>query len=279
VTLLEGKVAVITGAGRGIGRAAALCLAKEGASVVVNDTGCALDGSGHDPSVVQDVLSALHALGAEAVAHDVSVGSRQGAQSLVDLAWERFGRIDAMIHCAGITLDSTLFKVNDTQWNDLIGVHAGAALWCTQAAGERMRRQNSGAIVLTTGASGALGNFGQAASAAANAAVYGLARTASIELQRYGVRVNAVAPLAKTRATEALPLFEHMDSMTPEHVAPVYAYLASDLSRDMTGSVISVAGARISLWRFSEVAAGYKEAPGSAWSVAEIAEHFATVRR
>jgi NAD(P)-dependent dehydrogenase (short-subunit alcohol dehydrogenase family) len=132
---------------------------------------------------------------------------------------------------------------------------------------------------MTTGSAAFLGNFGQSAYAAASSAVHGLMRTASIELQRHGVRVNAVAPLAKTRATADLPLFEHMDTMTPEHVAPAYTYLASDLARETTGQVVAIAGGRISSWRSSESFAGFKEIEGGIWTVSEIAEHFGRVRR
>jgi NAD(P)-dependent dehydrogenase (short-subunit alcohol dehydrogenase family) len=278
-TLLDGKVAVVTGGGRGIGRAAALAIGRAGARVLVNDTGGAIDGSGHDASVAKSVVDELFALGADALASDISVATRDGARSVVDLAVEQYGKVDIMVHCAGIAHDATLFKVTEAQWAELVGVHAGAALWCMQAAGERMRRQGSGSLILTTGASGALGNFGQAATAAANAAVFGLVRTASIELQRYGVRVNAVAPLAKTRATESLPLFEHIDTMTADHVAPVYTYLGSDLAKDTTGQVISISGGRLCLWRFSEIGAGFKDTDGSIWTPTEIADHFASVRR
>jgi NAD(P)-dependent dehydrogenase (short-subunit alcohol dehydrogenase family) len=276
---LAGKVVIVTGGGRGIGRASALAAAREGAQVVVADDGSALDGTGSDPAVAESVCEQIRQAGGSAVGHATSVATRAGAEALVQFALRSFGHVDALWNCTGIVIDAGLFKVTETAWERMLAAHVGATLWCTQAAGQPMRRQGSGSIVMTTGSAAFLGNFGQSAYAAASSAVHGLMRTASIELQRHGVRVNAVAPLAKTRATADLPLFEHMDTMTADHVAPVYVYLASELARDTTGQVLAIAGGRISTWRSSETLAGFKETEGGIWTISEIAEHFGTVRR
>jgi NAD(P)-dependent dehydrogenase (short-subunit alcohol dehydrogenase family) len=148
-----------------------------------------------------------------------------------------------------------------------------------QAAAVVMKRQGSGSLIATTSSAGLLGNFAQSAYAAASAGVHGLVRTTSIELQRSGIRANAVAPLAKTRLTERLPMFEHVDSMSPEHVAPVYTYLASDLSRGMTGMTLTVAGGRVSLLRLSETGSQFKQADGGIWRPEELADSFQNVKR
>jgi NAD(P)-dependent dehydrogenase (short-subunit alcohol dehydrogenase family) len=141
-----------------------------------------------------------------------------------------------------------------------------------------MKERGGGSIVNTTSISGLLGNFGQANYSAAKAGIYGLTRTASIELQRYGIRVNAVAPIAKTRMTEDLPMMEKIEgTLSPEHVAPAHLFLASDLSRDVTGTVLSVAGARMSVYKVVESAGKYKESDGGVWTASEIAEHFDTI--
>ncbi|HEX2673767.1 MAG TPA: SDR family oxidoreductase, partial [Polyangiaceae bacterium] len=154
------------------------------------------------------------------------------------------------------------------------------SFFCTQAAAQKMKEQGSGSIINTSSVSGMLGNFGQANYAAAKAGIYGLTRTASIELQRYGIRVNAVAPIAKTRMTEDLPMFETIeDSLSPEHVAPAHLFLASSLSHDVTGVVLAVAGARVSVFKVVESPGKYKESEGGVWSAQEIADHFESISK
>jgi NAD(P)-dependent dehydrogenase (short-subunit alcohol dehydrogenase family) len=143
-----------------------------------------------------------------------------------------------------------------------------------------MREQGSaGSVINTTSVSGLIGNFGQANYAAAKAGIYGFTRTASIELQRYGIRVNAVAPIAKTRMTEDLPMFEKIETMSPEHVAPAHLFLASDLSRDVTGAVLAVAGGKMSVFKVVESPGRFKEADGGVWKAEEIAEHWKTISK
>ena len=277
--LLEQKVAIVTGAGHGIGRASALLLAKEGARVVVNDVGGARDGTGTDPDTADQVVREILANGGQAVPNRDSVATRNGARAIVETALNAFGGVDVLVNNAGIVRDKTLLKMDQAMWDTVVAVHLSGTFFCLQAAAEVMKdRGTGGSIINTTSVSGLLGNFGQANYSAAKAGIYGLTRTASIELQRYGIRVNALAPIAKTRMTEDLPMFEKIDdTLTPEHVAPAHLYLASDLSKDVSGVVLAVAGARISVYKMMESAGKYKDTDRGLWTAQEIAEHFDTL--
>ncbi|MBI3202650.1 MAG: SDR family NAD(P)-dependent oxidoreductase [Myxococcales bacterium] len=278
--LLDGRVAIVTGAGGGIGRATALLLSREGAKVVVNDVGGARDGSGQSVSPAEAVAGEIRAAGGEGVASSDSVATRAGAERIVASAVEHFGRLDVMINNAGILRDKTLLKMDDAMWDAVIAVHLTGSFLCTQAAAAQMRQQGSpGSIVNTTSVSGMLGNFGQANYSAAKAGIYGLTRTASIELQRHGIRVNAVAPIAKTRMTEDLPMFEKIQSMTAEHVAPAHLFLASELSGDLTGAVLSVAGGKLSVYKVVESAGKFKDADQGVWSAQEIADYWEVISK
>jgi NAD(P)-dependent dehydrogenase (short-subunit alcohol dehydrogenase family) len=278
--LLDGKSVVITGAGNGIGRATALLCAKEGARVVVNDVGGSRAGEGGAHSVADEVVQAIRAAGGTAVPSYDSVASQEGAQAVVGTAVKEFGRLDVLINNAGILRDKTLLKMELAQWELVLAVHLTGTFLCTQAAAQVMKDQRAGRIVNTTSISGLLGNFGQANYSAAKAGIYGLTRTASIELQRYGIMVNAVAPVAKTRLTEDLPMFAKIeDTLSPEHVAPAHLYLASELSGDRTGLVLAVAGARMSVFKVVESAGKYKDADGGIWTASEIADHFEAIAK
>lgn len=278
--LLEGKVAIVTGAGGGIGRATALLFAREGAKVVVNDVGGARDGTGESASPADAVVDEIRAAGGDALANSDSVATRDGARAIVGAAVDGFGRLDVLVNNAGILRDKTLLKMDDAMWDAVIAVHLTGSFLCTQAAATQMRVQGSpGSIINTTSVSGMLGNFGQANYAAAKAGIYGLTRTASIELQRHGIRVNAVAPIAKTRMTEDLPMFEKIQSMTPEHVAPAHLFLASELSRDLTGAVVSVAGGKLSIYKVVESAGKFKDADQGVWTAQEIADHWEVISK
>jgi NAD(P)-dependent dehydrogenase (short-subunit alcohol dehydrogenase family) len=278
--LLDGKSVVITGAGNGIGRATALLCAKEGARVVVNDVGGSRAGEGGAHSVADEVVQAIRAAGGTAVPSYDSVASQEGAQAIVGTAVKEFGRLDVLINNAGILRDKTLLKLELAQWELVLAVHLTGTFLCTQAAAQVMKDQGAGRIVNTTSISGLLGNFGQANYSAAKAGIYGLTRTASIELQRYGIMVNAVAPVAKTRLTEDLPMFAKIeDTLSPEHVAPAHLYLASELSGDRTGLVLAVAGARMSVFKVVESAGKYKDADGGIWTATEIADHFEAIAK
>jgi len=278
--LLDGKVTVVTGAGNGIGRASALLFAREGAQVLVNDLGSARDGSGAAASAADAVVAEIRAAGGSAEANHDSVSSQEGAEAIIGKALSAFGRVDVLLNNAGILRDKTLLKMSREDWQTVLDVHLTGSFFCTQAAAQKMKEQGSGSIINTTSISGMLGNFGQANYAAAKAGIYGLTRTASIELQRYGVRVNAVAPIAKTRLTADLPMFEKIeDSLSPEHVAPAHLFLASSLSSDVTGVVLAVAGARVSVFKVVESPGKYKESDAGVWSAQEIAEHFESISK
>src|SRR6478752_3315395 len=278
--LLDGKVTVITGAGNGIGKASALLFAREGAQVLVNDLGGARDGSGTSASAADAVVAEIRAAGGSAEASYDDVSKKEGAEAIIGKAISAFGRVDVLLNNAGILRDKTLLKMSREEWQTVLDVHLGGSFFSTQAAAQKMKEQGSGSIINTTSVSGMLGNFGQANYAAAKAGIYGLTRTASIELQRYRISVNAVAPIAKTRMTEDLPMFAKIaDTLSPEHVAPAHLFLASDLCGERTGIVLAVAGARISVYKVVESAGQFKEADGGVWTAAEIADHFDAIAK
>jgi NAD(P)-dependent dehydrogenase (short-subunit alcohol dehydrogenase family) len=274
--LLEGKVAVITGAGGGIGRAHALLFAKEGAKVVVNDLGGARDGSGSSASAADAVVQEIKAAGGQAVSNHASVATAEGAASLVKSAVDAFGRLDVLVNNAGILRDKSFLKMDEDMFDLVVAVHLKGSFLCSQAATKQMVAQGGGGrIVNTTSVSGMLGNFGQANYAAAKAGIYGLTRTMSIELQKHRITVNALAPIAKTRMTEDLPMFQGVDTMSPEHISPGALFLASDLCGDRTGHVLAVAGARMYAFKVIETAGKFKDGP--AWTAQEIADNWESI--
>jgi NAD(P)-dependent dehydrogenase (short-subunit alcohol dehydrogenase family) len=275
--LLKDKVAVITGAGRGIGRATALAFAREGAKVVVNDASWSPSGEPDGAGCAAEVVREIEAEGGTAIADEHSVTT--DGEAIIARAVEAFGALDVLVNNAGILGDATLERLSVEQWRAVVDVQLGGTFACIQAASRVMRRARRGAIVNTTGVAGMRGNFGQAHVAAAAAGVFGLTRTASIELQRHGIRVNAVAPIAKTRLTENLPMFEQVDSMRAEHVAPAHVFLASDLSQELTGMVLAVAGGKLSVFRVVESLGALKDDDGGVWSPEEIAEHWSTIAK
>jgi len=278
--LLDEKVAIVTGAGRGIGKAVALLFAREGARIVVNDTGTDRGGSGADESVASAVADEIRNAGGHAVPSTVDASSPEGAERVVRAAVGEFGRLDVLVSLAGIRAEQSFLKTEEATLERMLDVSLRGPLFLTQnAAREMIKAGRGGRIVLTTGAAGLVGNVGQTAYSITSAAIYGLMRTASIELQRQGVMVNAVAPVAKTRLTEDLPLFEHVDSMTAEHVAPAYLFLASDLADGVTGNVLAVAGGRISQFKIAESAGRFQEAEGGVWTAHEIREQWNTMAK
>ncbi len=278
--LLDGKVAIVTGAGGGIGRETALLFATEGAKVVVNDVGSERDGSGTGKAMADRVVDDIASAGGVAAPSYDSVATQEGADSLIKTAVDRFGRIDILINNAGILRDKTLFKMDVPMWDAVIAVHLTGTFLCTQGAARQMRAQGGGgAIVNTTSVSGMLGNFGQTNYSAAKAGIYGLTRTASIELQKYGIRVNAVAPIAKTRMTEDLPMFAKLGTLTPEHVAPAHLFLASEKSAEISGQVLSVAGGKMSIYKVVESPGKFKEGNNGVWTADEIAEHWEVISK
>ena len=277
--ILEGQVAVVTGAGNGIGRAVARLFAEQGASLVLNDLGTSPDGEGTDPAVVEGVAEALRDLGASVMASSDDISVRAGAESLTRLALDSFGKLDAFVNCAGIVRDRALLNMDEATWRSVLSTQLDGTFNCVQAAAVVMRAQNYGHIVNTTSGAGLIGNFGQVNASAAAGGVIGLTRTAAIELQRHGITVNAVAPIAKTRQTEHLPMLQKTAALSPEHVAPVYLFLASSLAKDVTGQVLSVAGSRISVYKTVETSGRFKETDDGIWTAEEIADQFMELTR
>ncbi len=275
--LLRDKVAVVTGAGRGIGRATALLFAQHGARVVVSDNGADRDGTGADPTVARGVVDEIVALGGAAVAHtgDVSIASE--AQSLIDLAVQQYGGLDALVCMAGIARDKTALKMDEPSFDAVYRNNVKSALLCAQSAARVFAQQRRGGhIVLCTSIAGLFGNYGQLNGSAASAAIYGLTRTLAIELKKQEVRVNALAPVARTRMTEELPMFQAMPDETygAHFVAPVALFLASKLCGELTGEVLSVAGAKVSVYRVVESDGAVLDDPRAPWTAAELARRF-----
>lgn len=277
--LLKERIVIVTGGGRGIGRATALAMAREGARVLVNDLGTSPAGDPADEACAEAVAEEIRAAGGVAEADTHSVSTPEGAAAIVEHALSRFGSVDALINIAGVGVDAQLHRLDPVDWQRALDANLSGSFHCLKAAARVMKKAGHGSIVNTTSLSGLRGNWGQAHTAAASAGVIGLTRTASIELQKYGVRVNAVAPVAKTRLTEALPMFEHVDSMRPEHVAPAYVFLASDASREVTGVVLSAAGGRLSVFRVSETQGALKESDEGIWSPEEIGENWSAIAK
>ncbi len=275
--LLRDKVAIVTGAGRGIGRAIALYFAQHGARVVVSDVGGSRDGVGQDASVAHAVVAEITAQGGVAIAHtgDVSIASE--AQSLVDLAVTTYGGLDSLVCMAGISRDKTALKMDEASFDAVYRNNVKSALLCAQSAARVFAQQRRGGhIVLCTSLSGLFGNYGQLNASAASAAIYGLTRTLAIELKKQEVRVNAIAPVARTRMTDELPMFQAMPEETygAHFVAPIALFLASKLCGELTGEVLSVAGAKVSVYRVVESDGAVLDDPRSAWTATELARRF-----
>ncbi len=247
--LCEGRVAVITGAGRGLGREYALMLAEHGAQVVVNDLGGSRDGTGGDAGPAQSVVDEIIAAGGEAVANTDDASSWAGAQQLIGEAVESFGRLDVLVNNAGILRDRMLFSMSEDEWDAVIKVHLKGTFAPSHFAAEYWRNRakagetNDARIVTTTSVAGIYANPGQTNYAAAKAGIAAFTQVAAQELARYGVTANAVAPGALTRLTDDLELPEEVTArFEPKWVAPVVTWLASPLSHDVTGQVIESSG-------------------------------------
>ena len=271
--LLEGKVAVVTGAGGGIGRAHALALAREGARVVVNDVGGDRSGAGKAPRPADEVVSEVQAAGGEAVASHDSVATREGADAILWTALNKFGRVDVWVNNAGILRDRTLLNLTDEDFDRVVEVHLRGTFLCTQVAARAMKLQGRGGrIVNTTSLSGLIGNFGQGNYGAAKAGIYGLTRVAAMELERHGIAVNAIAPVALTRMTRDLKAFQGASDrdLGPQFIAPAVVFLASPLADGITGQVLGIQGGKIFLYRM-ETTEGVDKDPGlGPWTAEEI---------
>ncbi len=278
MALLRDKVAIVTGAGGGIGRAHALALAEAGAAVVVNDLGGARDGSGGGAAMADSVVAEIEAAGGRAVANYDSVGSVEGGEHIVRAALDTYGQIDCVVNNAGILRDKTLAKMDEGQWDAVIEVHLKGTYNVTRPAFLHMRERGAGgSIINTSSTSGLEGNFGQTNYGAAKAGIAGFTRCLALEGEKHRIRVNAIAPAALTRMTEDLPgaQSDRFQQMVPEHIAPLIVYLASDLSREVTKRIFFIGGGRISEMRMVRAEGVRKES--GLWTAQEIADQIDTI--
>ena len=239
----DGKVAIITGSGGGLGRQHALLMASRGALIVVNDLGGAVDGTGSDKGAAERVVDEITANGGEAVANTDSVATPEGGASMVQAALDTFGRVDIIINNAGILRDKSFHNMTPDLWGPVLDVHLNGAYHVTNAAWPHMREQGYGRVVSTASGAGIFGNFGQANYGAAKMGLVGFSRVLAVEGAKYNIKANVIAPVAKTRMTEDL-LGPLGDKLEPRFVSPVVTYLAHE-SCEPTGRIFSVAGGRV----------------------------------
>ena len=271
--MLDGKVAVVTGAGGGIGRSHAKLLAKEGAAVVVNDLGGARDGTGASQSMADAVVEEIIADGGRAIANYGSVSDKAAAQAMVDAAVNEFGRIDIMIANAGILRDKSFKNMDDEMWDVVLDVHLRGTYLTVKAAYDRMLEQGEGGrIIMTSSTSGLLGNFGQTNYGAAKAGIAGFMRCLWLEGLKYGVNVNVLAPTATSRLTEDILPEDIQDRFPPETVSPAIVWLCTDEAKEVTGRQWLVACNNVSLlsWQITPIAdRDLSEGP---WDVEDIGQ-------
>ncbi len=278
----DGRVVIVTGGGRGLGRSHALLFAREGAKVVVNDLGGDVTGEGGSLSPAQEVVDEIRASGGEAVVNGEDVSSFEGAQRLVAQAVDEFGRLDVLVNNAGILRDRMLINMTEGEWDSVIKVHLKGTFGPSHFAANHWRDRtkagetNDARIINTSSAAGLYGNPGQTNYGAAKAGIAAFTVIASRELERYGVTCNAIAPGARTRMTESLGFFEApadaaaFDASAPENISPLVVWLGSPLSKAISGRVFNVAGGTIS------VAEGWHKGPekdkGDRWEPAELTD-------
>ena len=238
---VEGRVVVVTGSGGGLGRQHALLFAERGAKVVINDLGGSRDGTGAGSEMADNVVKEIVDAGGEAVANYDNVATTDGAQGIVKSALDAFGKIDIVVNNAGILRDVTFVKMEDSQWESVLKVHLYGAYNVTKAAWTHMREQNYGRVIMTTSTSGLFGNFGQTNYGAAKLGMVGMMNTLAMEGRKYGIHVNAIAPIAATRMTEDILPEQMLQQFDPAYVSPAVVHLASEECDD-TGVIILAGG-------------------------------------
>jgi len=272
--LLDGKVAIVTGSGGGIGRQHSLALAKEGAAIVVNDLGGARDGSGAGHNMADTVVEEIKAAGGEAVANYDSVTTVEGGQSILKSALDRFEKVDILVNNAGILRDKSFANTTEDLWDIVVNVHLKGTYCVSHAVYGHMKERGEGGVIINTSStSGLNGNFGQCNYGAAKAGIAGFSRCLAIEGKKYGVRVFILAPVALTRLTEDLPGFDEKmkATMNPALVSPLVVYLASDLAKDHTGKTFYVGHGRIAEMKVVTHTGITKQEDGGLWTAGEIA--------
>ncbi len=274
--LLDGKVAIVTGAGGGLGREHALALAKEGAAIVVNDLGGARDGTGSGSTMADEVTREIKAAGGEAVANHDSVTTVEGGQKILKTALDAFEKVDVVVNNAGILRDKSFANTTEDLWDSVIQVHLKGTYCVTHAIYNHMKQRGEGGVIINTSStSGLNGNFGQANYGAAKAGIAGMSRCLAIEGQKYGIRVYILVPVALTRLTSDLPGFDDdklRARMDPKLVSPLVVYLSSDLAKEFSGKTFFVGGGRIAEMRVVTHTGVTRSKDGGLWPVAEIAD-------
>ena len=271
--MLDGKVAVVTGAGGGLGRAHALLLAQEGASVVVNDLGGSRDGTGAGSSMADTVVEEIKAAGGNAIANYGSVTSREDAEAMVQAAVDAFGQIDILIANAGILRDKSFKNMDDGMWDAVIDVHLRGTYLTTKVAYDKMIEQgNGGRIIVTSSTSGLLGNFGQTNYGAAKAGIAGFMRCLWLEGVKYGITVNVLAPTATSRMTTDILPEDIQDNFPPEAVSPPIVWLCTDEAKDVSGRQFLVGGNSVSLLSWQVTPIAKRSLEDGLWGVQEIGE-------
>ena len=261
--VLEGKVAIVTGSGRGIGRGVAILMAQEGAKVVIVDPGTELDGSGGSVAIADDVVNEIRNNGGEAVACYESVATMEGGEAIVQTALDNFGKLDVVVTCAGILRDRMLFNMTEQEWDSVIAVHLKGTFTVVKHAAILFRQQRSGRIITFSSESGLIGNSGQANYGAAKSGIAGFTKVVARDMGRYGVTANSIAPRANTRMTSDIPSAasqiraaqgvaaiegeDDLESADPDDVAPFTVFLASDYAADVNGQTFLVYGGVVSL--------------------------------
>jgi NAD(P)-dependent dehydrogenase (short-subunit alcohol dehydrogenase family) len=279
LSLLEGKVALVTGAGGGIGRDFALALASAGAGVVVNDIGTSVKGEGRDAGPAQKVIDEIHAAGGRAVASTDSVAEWEAANRVVQCALDSFGRIDVVINNAGILRDRFFFNMSPEEWRAVIDVHLNGSFYVSRAAAPHFKSQETGCYIHLTSTSGLVGNLGQANYSAAKLGIVGLSKSIALDMAKYRVRSNCISPFAWSRMIGSIPTeteeqkarVEKLKAMQTSKIAPLAVFLASDLAKDVSGQIFAVRANEIFLMSQSRPLRSVHRAEG--WSVESIAAH------
>lgn len=276
--MLEGKVVAVTGAGRGIGREIALLCAREGAHVVVNDLGATADGEGADAGPAEEVVSIIRNGGGKAIVNGASVSDPAGATSIIEDAVKAFGRIDGVVNNAGILRDRIFHRLSEIDWKQVIDVHLNGAFLVSKAAAPYFKDQGSGSFVHFTSTSGLIGNFGQANYSAAKMGIVGLSNSIALDMQKFGVRSNCIAPFAWSRLIATIPAttpaeeqrVERMKTMSADKIAPMVASLLSDAAEGVTGQIFGVRKNEIFLFSRPRPIKTMHRSEG--WTVQSIAE-------
>jgi NAD(P)-dependent dehydrogenase (short-subunit alcohol dehydrogenase family) len=277
--IVQNQVVIVTGAGGGIGRDIALAMAEQGARVLVNDIGASVSGQGADAGPAQKVVDEIRAAGGQALANTDSVADAAGAQRIVQSALDAFGRIDCIVNNAGILRDRFFFKMSFEEWDSVIKVHLYGSYFVSRAAAEQFKAQESGCYIHMTSTSGLIGNFGQANYSAAKLGIAALSKSIALDMQKYKVRSNCIAPFAWSRMIGSIPTetpeeqarVERMKQMTPAKIAPLAVALASDAARDVTGQIFAVRSNEIFL--ISQPRPVRSVHRGEGWTPESVATH------